>query len=97
MASSQGRQWVVGCGHYHIVGDSFIHNFQETILTSRTIGFVVKIVKHEHEVSDIHPLFSNKPSSFVFIELSDFCSGDDLTPHPLSTISPNLICQFGSL
>jgi hypothetical protein len=27
MTSSQGRQWVVGCGHYCIIGDSLTHNF----------------------------------------------------------------------
>ncbi len=34
--SSQGRKWVVGFGHYYVVVDSLIHNFQETILTQRT-------------------------------------------------------------
>jgi hypothetical protein len=33
MTSSQGRQWVVGCGHYCIVGDNLAHNSQETIMT----------------------------------------------------------------
>jgi hypothetical protein len=52
MTSSQGRQWVVGCGHYRIVGDSLLHNFKETILTLRITRFVVKIVKQKHEVND---------------------------------------------
>ncbi len=45
MTSSQGRQWVVGYGHYCIVGDSLVHNSQVTILTARTIGFVIKTMK----------------------------------------------------
>jgi hypothetical protein len=45
MTFSQGRQWVVGCGHYYIVGDSLVHNSQVTILMARTIGFVVKTMK----------------------------------------------------
>jgi hypothetical protein len=32
MSSLQGRQWVVGCGCYRIVGDSLAHDFQETSL-----------------------------------------------------------------
>ncbi len=97
MTSSQGRQWVVGCGHHRIVGDSLIHNLQETILTLRTIRSMVKIVKQEHEISNIQLLFLNKPSSYVFIELFDSSSSNNLIPHSSSTISPNLISQFGSL
>jgi hypothetical protein len=97
MTSFQGRQWVVGYGHYYIVGNNLIHNSQEIILTPRTTRFVVKIVQREHEVNDIRPLFSVKPFSFDFIELSNSSLGDNLTPHSLSTISPNLIFQFGSL
>jgi hypothetical protein len=37
-----------------------------------------------------------KPSLFEFIELSNFSSGDNLTLHYLSTISLNLIFQYGS-
>jgi hypothetical protein len=55
MTSSQGRQWVVGFNHYRIVGDSLIHNSQETMLMSRTIGFVIKIVKEENDVTHIFP------------------------------------------
>ncbi len=97
MTSFQGRQWVVGCGCHRIVSNSFIHNFQETILMLRTISYMVKIVKQEHEINDIQLLFLDKPSSYVFIELFDFSSGNDLIPHSSSTISPNLISQFGSL
>jgi hypothetical protein len=56
MISYQGRQWVVGCGCYHNVGNSFIHNSQKIILTPRITRFVVKIVKQEHEVNNIQPL-----------------------------------------
>jgi hypothetical protein len=37
--SSQGCQMVVGCGWYHIVGDSLSANSQDTILMLGTIGF----------------------------------------------------------
>jgi hypothetical protein len=50
MTSSQGKQWVVGCGRCCIVGDSLPHNSQETILTPRTIGSMIKIAKQEHEL-----------------------------------------------
>jgi hypothetical protein len=76
---------------YRIVGDSFIHNSQETILTPWIAEFVIKIVKQKHEVNDNRLLSSIKPSSFIFIELSDYSSGDNLTPHFSSTISLNLI------
>jgi len=46
---------VVGCGHYYIIGDNLTHNFQETILTLKTIGFVVKIMKQGHEVNENFP------------------------------------------
>jgi len=65
-------------------------------LTLGTTRFVVKIVIQEHEVSDIHPLSSNALVLAVFIELFDSSSSDDMTPHPSSTRSPNLIFQFGS-
>jgi len=58
---------------------------------------MVKIVKQEHEVSNIQPLSSVKHFSFDFIELFDFSLGDNLTPHSLSMISLNLISQVGSL
>jgi hypothetical protein len=53
--SSQGHQWVVGSGHYCIVGNNLIHNSQDTILTLGTIGLVVKIVKEEHKVFNTFP------------------------------------------
>jgi hypothetical protein len=53
--SSQGHQWVVGFGHYCIVGNNLIHNSQDTILTLGTIGLVVKIVKEEHKVFNTFP------------------------------------------
>jgi hypothetical protein len=97
VTSFQERQWVVGCERYHIVGDSLTHNFQETILTPRTRGFAVKILKQEHEINDTQPLSSIKPSSYVFIELYDPSLGDDLKPHFSSMMSPKLISQSGSL
>jgi len=97
MTSSQGKQWVVGCGCCCIVGDSLPHNSQETILMPRTIRSMIKIVKQEHEVSDIEPLSLVKPSSFDFIELFDSSSGDNLTPHFSSMILLNLISQSDSL
>jgi len=71
--------------------------YQETILTPRTVGFVGKIVKQEHEVNNTWPLYLIKPFSSIFIELSDYSLSDDLTPHSSSMISPNLIFQSGSL
>ncbi len=97
MTSSQGRQWLVGYGHYRIIGDSVIHNSQEIILMPRTIGFMVKILKQKHELSDTRPLSLVKFSSSDFIELSNFFSSDNLTPHSLSMILLDLISQFGSL
>jgi len=43
--SSQGRQWVVGYGHYRIVGDKLAHNFQETILMVGITSSTVKTMK----------------------------------------------------
>jgi hypothetical protein len=82
---------VVGCGCYHIIGYSLTHNFQETILMPRTTRSMVKIVKQEHEISNIWPLSLIKSYSFDFIELFDFSSNDNLTPHSLSMILLNLI------
>jgi hypothetical protein len=44
-----------------------------------TIGSIVKIVKDEHEVLDTFPQCLDAPTSFVFIELFDSASSDDLT------------------
>jgi len=61
------------------------------VLLIGTVGYVVKIVKQEHEINDTQLLSSIKPCSFDFIELFDSSLGDDLTPHSLSTILSNLI------
>jgi hypothetical protein len=74
---------VVGCGHYRIVGDSLAHNYQETILTTRTTSFVVKNVKHELKVDDTLFQCHDVLTSFIFIELSNSSLGEDLTPLPL--------------
>jgi hypothetical protein len=97
MTSSQGRQWVVGYGRYHIISDSLTQKSQETILTPRTTRSMVKIMKQEHEVNNTRPLSLVKPFSSDFIELSDSSSNDNLTPHFLSMILPNLISQSSSL
>jgi hypothetical protein len=90
--SSQGRHWVVGYGHYHIVGDSLTHNSQDNILTPRTKGYVVKIVKNEHKVLNIFFPCSNALASFIFIELSDFSLGEDLTSD--GSLMRSLKCHF---
>ncbi len=63
---------MVGCACYHIVGDSLIHDSQETNFMLRTTSSMVKIVKQKHEVSNILPSCSNALASYVFIELFDF-------------------------
>jgi hypothetical protein len=45
----------------------------------RIVGFVVKIVKDEHEVFDTLLQFSYAFASSVFIELSNSSLNDDLT------------------
>ncbi len=55
MTFSQRRQWVVGYGHYHSVGDSLAHNYEKTILMIRIASSVVKIVKQKLKVDDILP------------------------------------------
>jgi hypothetical protein len=74
---------VVGCGHYRIVGDSLAHNYQETILTTRTTSFVVKNVKQEFKIDNTLLQSFNVITSFIFIELFDSSLGEDLTPLPL--------------
>jgi len=91
--SFQKHQWVVGFSCYCIVGDSLIHNFQNIIFTLGTIGYVVKIVKDEYEVSNILPQCSDVLASFVVIELSYSSSSDDLTPLPSFIKSPIVISQ----
>ncbi len=78
-----------GCGCYHIVNDGFIHNFQEFNARNNK----VKIVKQEHEVNNTCFLSLNELASSIFIEQFDFSLGGNLTPHPLSMRSPNLIFQ----
>ncbi len=73
---------MVGYGCYHIVGDSLAHNYQETILTTGTISFVVKNVKQELKVDNTFLQSSNALTSFIFIELCDSSLGEDLTPLP---------------
>jgi hypothetical protein len=85
---------VVGCGFYHIVGDSLAHNFQEIILITRIAGFVIKIVKQELEGDNIFPQCYDVFASFIFIELSDSSSSDNLTPFPLLMKLPKIIFQF---
>jgi hypothetical protein len=48
--SSKGCQWVVGFGHYHIVGNNLTHNSQDTILMLGIVGSIVEIVKNKHKV-----------------------------------------------
>ncbi len=74
---------MVGCGHYRIVGDSLAHNYQETILTTRTTSFVVKNVKQEFKIDNTLLQSFNVITSFIFIELFDSSLGEDLTPLPL--------------
>jgi hypothetical protein len=71
---------VVGCGFYRIVGDSLAHNYQKTILMTRTACFVIKIVKPKLEGDNTFPQCYDVFASFIFIELSNSCSGDNLTP-----------------
>jgi hypothetical protein len=58
---------------------------------SRTIGFVIKIVKEENNITHTFPEYSDAFASFVFIELSNSSSSDDLTTPILLTESPKLI------
>jgi hypothetical protein len=85
MTSSQGRQWVVGCGYYPIVGDSLVHNYQETILMVGITGSLVKIVKQELEVDDTLPRCYDVLAFSIFSKLSDSSSSKELTPLLLST------------
>ncbi len=73
---------MVGCGHYRIVGDSLAHNYQETILTTKTTSFVVKNVKQEFKIDNTLLQSFNVITSFIFIELFDSSLGEDLTPLP---------------
>jgi hypothetical protein len=56
--SSQGRQWVVRCGCYRIVGDSLVHNSWEIIFIIGIIGSIIKIsVKQEFKVDVLMLLY----------------------------------------
>jgi hypothetical protein len=83
---------VVGCGHYHIVGVSLVHNFQETILLAGTIGFVVKIVKQELKVDDTFFQCFDALVFSIFIELFNSFATEDLTPLPsLTKVSKDIL------
>jgi hypothetical protein len=78
---------VVGCGCYRIVGDSLVHNSQETILMARIASSMVKTMKQEIEVDDTLPQCFNILASYIFIELFDSLAVEDLTPLFLLTKS----------
>jgi hypothetical protein len=82
--TSQWHQWVVNSGRYHIIGNSLIHNSQDTIFTPRIASCLVKIVKEEHKVLNTLLQCWNTLASFVFIELSNSSLCDNLTPLPFS-------------
>jgi hypothetical protein len=82
---------VVNCGHYHVVGDSLVHNSQKTILTIKTTSFVVKNVKQKLEVDNTLLQIFNVLTSFIFIEQYYSSLGEDLTPLPLLMESPKFI------
>ncbi len=86
--SSQRRQRVVGCGHYCIVGDSLAHNYQETILMATPTCSMVKTVKQKPEVDDVLLRYFDVLASFIFIELFDSSSSEDLTSLPLLRTLP---------
>jgi hypothetical protein len=44
MTSSQGRKWVVGCGHYHIVGDNLAHNYRIPPFAMKHLGVVNALI-----------------------------------------------------
>ncbi len=94
MILSHGKHWVVGCGQYRIVGGSLAHSSWETILTIGTASSMVKTMKQELKIDDIVPQCSNALVSFIFIELYNSSTCEDLTPPPLSTKSLKGIFQF---
>ncbi len=73
---------MINYGYYRIVGDSLVHDFQETILMAGTAGFVVKTMKQELKVDNALPQCFDALASFTFVELSDSFAGEDLTPFP---------------
>jgi hypothetical protein len=60
------------------------------------IGFMVKIVKEENDVTNTLPQCSNVLTSSVFIELSNSSSSDNLTTLALLTKSPKSIPQLAA-
>jgi hypothetical protein len=87
---------VVGYGCYCIFGDSLAHNYQKAILGTRTTSYVVTTVKQQFEDDDIFPQCFNVLAYFVFIEMSNSSSREDLTPLPLSMELPKGIFQFNA-
>jgi hypothetical protein len=73
---------VISYGYYHIVGDSLVHDSQETILMAGIASFVVKTMKQELKVDNVLPECFDALASFTFIGLSDSFAGEDLTPFP---------------
>ncbi len=73
---------MISYGYYRIVGDSLVHDSQETILMAGTAGFVVKTMKQELKVDNTLPQCFDALASFTFIELSNSFTSEDLTPFP---------------
>ncbi len=84
---------MVGCGRYCIIGGSLAHNFQETIVTIGTVGFVVRTIKQKLEVDDILLQSFVALALSIFIELFDSSSSEDF---PSLTGSPKDILQFNA-
>jgi hypothetical protein len=76
------------------MGDNLTH--KKPILMLVIIAFVVKIVNQETDINHIFLQCSNVLAFFVFIELSNSSSCDDLTPFPSSTKSPKTIFQYAT-
>jgi hypothetical protein len=84
------------CGCYHIIGDSLIHNSQNTILTLGTTSSMVKIVKQKHKVCNIPFQCLDILASFVFIKLFYYSSTNNLTPFLSLIKSPKIVPQSGA-
>ncbi len=63
---------MVSCGRYCIIGDSLIHNSQNTILMLGTASSTVKIMKQKHEVHDILPQCLDILASSFFTNIFDY-------------------------
>jgi len=46
---------MVGCGYYHIINNSLIHNYEETIHMARITGSMVETMKQELKVDNTFP------------------------------------------